>query len=559
MYIIKNALKCISRSKGRNILIGVIALVIAVAACIGLSIRQAAVSARNTTLEGMSVTATISFDRQSAMGQMGGNRENGGMGGGFDKDQFADLMGNASSLTLDEYKLYARAESVQDFYYTLTAYFNGSDTFEPVSTDTDEDTDSENTDTDIADLPDMMGGGKGGMMGNMIGNMLSSGDFTVIGYSSDTAMTDFASGVASITEGSVFDESTEEYSCIISNELAVFNGISLGDTVTLTNVNSDTETYTLTVVGIYTSSESNDFTMSMFGASQDPANKIYMSAAALQHILDESESVSETVTDEDTGAEYETVITGTVSATYVFADTESYYSFETEVRELGLSDSYTVSSADITAFENSLTPLNTLSTMAGWFLVVILAIGSVILVVLNIFNVRERKYEIGVLTAMGMKKSKVAAQFMCEILAVTMAAVIIGAGIGAVSAVPVTNALLANQTESQSQQQNQIENNFGRPGNMGGNMGDMGGMGEIPGGSDIGALPDMNTDSMSGGAFSNMLGGAADYITEIDSAVNLTVVLQMVGIGLLLTVVAGAASVLFVMRYDPLKILANRD
>lgn len=36
----------------------------------------------------------------------------------------------------------------------------------------------------------------------------------------------------------------------------------------------------------------------------------------------------------------------------------------------------------------------------------ILVIGAVILVVLNIFNVRERKYEIGVLTAMGMKKER---------------------------------------------------------------------------------------------------------------------------------------------------------
>lgn len=40
---------------------------------------------------------------------------------------------------------------------------------------------------------------------------------------------------------------------------------------------------------------------------------------------------------------------------------------------------------------------------------------------------------------------------------------------------------------------------------------------------------------------------------------NLTVVLQMICIGLLLTLAAGAVSVLFVMRYDPLKILANRD
>ena len=72
MYILKNALRCISRAKGRNILIGIIVLVIAVSACLGLSIRQAAESARSDTLDTLSVTATISFDRQSMMGQMGG-------------------------------------------------------------------------------------------------------------------------------------------------------------------------------------------------------------------------------------------------------------------------------------------------------------------------------------------------------------------------------------------------------------------------------------------------------------------------------------------------------
>ena len=40
---------------------------------------------------------------------------------------------------------------------------------------------------------------------------------------------------------------------------------------------------------------------------------------------------------------------------------------------------------------------------------------------------------------------------------------------------------------------------------------------------------------------------------------NLTVVLQLFAIGLILTLIASAVSMLFVMRYDPLKILANRD
>ena len=115
----------------------------------------------------------------------------------------------------------------------------------------------------------------------------------------------------------------------------------------------------------------------------------------------------------------------------------------------------------------------------------------------------------------------------------------------------MTNALLEGQAQSQSNQLGQIEQSFGRPGNMGGGF---------PGGMP----PDRPTDfpsDMGGGKnpFESMIGGAADYITEVDSAMNLTVVFQMIGVGLLLTLVASAASVAFIMRYDPLKILSNRD
>ncbi len=357
---------------------------------------------------------------------------------------------------------------------------------------------------------------------------------------SDRSMTAFIDGTASVLEGgTMFEEGTTEKECVISEELALYNDLSVGDTIVLTNPLLESETYELKIVGFYTSSANNDLSMSMIGKNQDPANQLYMSAAALQTILDASDEASTTITDEDTGREKDSAVTGSISATYVFPNTEKYYAFEEEVRTLGLNDSYTVSSPDLTAFENSLTPLNTLSTMAGWFLVVILIIGAIILVVLNIFNVRERKYEVGVLTAMGMKKWKVAAQFMCEILVVTMIAVIIGAGIGGVCSVPVTNALLAGQVESQNSHQTQLNENFGRPGNFGG------------------GIPGRNMDGMSSKIPD--VGDAADYITEVNSAMNLTVVLQMLGVGLLLTLVSSMVSVSFIMRYDPLKILANRD
>ena len=546
MYVLKNALRCIGRSKGRNVLIGIIALVISVSACLGLSIRQAAESAKESTLAELSITATISYDRSSMMNDMMGGGKPDDAGGGFDRDQFKDMMGSASSLTVEEYQTYADADSVEDFYYTLTAAFNGNDDLEPV-TDEDEEEESES-----GSGYGGFGGGMGFPGGGGGKEMFSSSDFSVIGYSSDSSMSAFVDGTASVLEGgTMFEEGTTEKECVISEELAIYNDLAVGDTIVLVNPSVETETYELKIVGFYTSSSNNDFSMSMFGKSQDPANQIYMSAAALQTILDASDDVSTTITDESTGRESDSAVTGSVSATYVFANTEKYQAFEQEVRSLGLDDSYTVSSPDLAAFENSLTPLNTLSTMAGWFLVVILIIGAIILIVLNIFNVRERKYEVGVLTAMGMKKWRVAAQFMCEILIVTMIAVVIGAAIGAVSSVPVTNALLAGQVESQSNQQSQMEQNFGRPGNFGG------GMPGMPGGQQMTDVP----DDAGGGKnpFENMLGSAESYITEVNSAMNLTVVLQMLGVGLLLTLAAGMASVSFIMRYDPLKILANRD
>ena len=380
MYIIKNAFRCIGRSKGRNILIGIIALVIAISACIGLSIRQASENAKTTALEGLSITATISYDRANAMGQMSGGRPGGfGGGGGFDRDQFADMMGSASSLTLEEYQKYAEASTVQDFYYTLTAYFNGSENFSPVSDETESDGALNGSlKEESSGRPSGFPGGMGGMMGGMF----SSGDFSIIGYSSDSSMTAFINGNASIVDGSMFEQGTSDLVCVISEELAMYNELAVGDTIIVTNPSAETETYTLTISGIYTSSENNDFSMSMFGASQDPANRIYMSAAALQTVLDASEENSTTITN-NYGRESETKITGTLSATYSFADTESYYAFETEVRSLGLSEDYTVSSSDISAYENSLAPLDTLSTMAGWFLIVILIIGGVILVVIG--------------------------------------------------------------------------------------------------------------------------------------------------------------------------------
>ena len=538
MYVVKNALKCIGRSKGRNILIGIIVLVISVSACIGLSIRQAAESAKEESLSGMRVTAAISVDRQSIMQGM---RE----GGDFDPSSFQAGMSELSELSVEEMQVYAQAESVSGFTYTLTATLNGSGDLQAVTTSDS----AQEEQTGTAGAPGGPGQEFGGMGGAKTGGgpMGIQGDFTIVGYSSENAMTDFLNGTCTLTEGDMFEEGTETADCIISDELAIYNGLAVGDAIVVENPNLEGETYTLTVAGIYENSASTAASggfMRGFSTSSDPANAIYMSYPALKSIVDTSAANAQAQTDETTGIESSTAVRASAAGTYFFANVEAYERFEEEARAMGLSDSYTITSSDLTAFEDSLVPLENLSTMAGYFLLVVLAIGAVILKVLNIFNVRERKYEVGVLTAIGMKKSKVAMQFLCEIFVVTLAAVVVGAGIGAVSSVPVTNSLLQNQIQSQQSTNQQKEMNFGRGGGFG-----MENEGTPP------AMDGMDRSSADPGGMGQM----QNYVSEISSAMNFTVLFQLLAIGVLLTLLASVVSMIFIMRYEPLKILANRD
>lgn len=584
MYILKNAFRNVYRNKGRTILTAIIIIAIAFSSCVALSIRQAAQTAREDVLEGLSITAQISLDRTAMMKQKSSDDADSGSESSDNKENFAKKMG-ASSLSVEEMQTYAGAESVKDFYYTLTSSVNGSG-IEAVqsssslknrqstadsSTGSNETTEKSQT-TDTAQStgsetggPGGMGGGPGGMGGPSMG---TQGDFTLIGYSSDSAMTAFADGTSKITSGQVFQENTSEPECIISTELAEYNSLAVGDTITVTNPNDETETYTLKIVGIYENSASGvqEGGNIGFSTSSDPANQILMSYTALKAITDTS-AKSATTTTNDFGLEQSSALNAHVSGTYVFETVEDYEAFEDQARALGLSEDYTVSSRDLEQYEKSLTPLETLSKIAGYFLIVILAIGAVIIVVLNVLAARERKYEIGVLTAVGMKKKKVAAQFISEILIVTLMSVIIGGAAGALSSVPITNALLASQITATQEASESREQNFGRP-------------------SDMGAPPEMqqNTDDKSsatdeaqadsGTASDNAADNSqqaqseqksekssrrASYISSVSSAVNLKVLAELLGITVLLAAAGAAVALIAIMRYEPLKILSGRD
>lgn len=538
MYIIQNAWKSIVRNKGRNILIGIIALIIALSSCLALSIRQAAETVRTQTLSQMNITAQISFDRSGAMqemaDQMGQPPEQGESSdtqGGFRRDNFDFDALSGETLTLEDYMTYTQALSQGDgYYYTLSTSLNASGDLLPYG-ETEEDTTdtTDTTDTQATDPQSFRGGPQGQM-----NPMSVQGDFSLTGFSSYQAMLSLfgEDGTLSVTQGEVFQEGTGDATCLISDELALYNDLAVGDTITLSNPNYESETYTLTICGIYTNAAS-DSGNSMFSFS-DPANNIYLSYESLSDLVEASAAAGNVTTD-DSGNETDASLRQELSFTYTFSSSEHYQQFSQAVYDLGLSEDYTVSSQDLAAFENSLSPLTALSSIAGWFFLVVLLVGAIILMTLNAFNLRERKYEIGVLAAIGMKKWKIGTQFVFELFCVTFIAFLIGTTIGACLSVPVTNRLLAEQTASMSSSQSQVAGNFGKePGQMGDMGGGMGGRGQ-------------------------QLSGPTSYIDSVASATDLTVVAQLMGVGILLTILSSGAAIITITRYEPLKILSSRS
>ncbi|MBO4693512.1 MAG: ABC transporter permease [Clostridia bacterium] len=544
MYVIKNAFRCISRAKGRNVLIGLVVLLLSVSSCIGLSIKEANRTLKKQYADDMEITATVN-----------------------PKD-----MRKNRNISLDKLTELSNSEFVKEFNYSSSVYFAAGDGIEPLdvagsfkqnkdfkdkygdvkngetrtTTETQTESSESSTGSENSEFPEKPEGGfptGGGQSGNktfitnnnFFFNMASMNDFTVTAYNSDTSLPEYISSLGVITS------SDENLNCVISKSLAEENELEIGSTFTLKNPDNEEEVYAFTVAGVFDSSETDESQDTSSNASFTD-NYIYISSAAMEKILlSSAETNPETTEDSEETAK---ALTANYKGTFIFANLDNYNKFSES-----LGDDYTLVSSDVSNYEQSISQLETLGKYATYFLIVIFIIGAFVLIIINLFSIRNRKYEIGVLTAIGMKKWKVATQFVIELFVVTFAALIIGSTIGSVASVPVTNSLLVtiNSEEKTESETSKQPGDF--PATDGNISGDVSGKMTPPGGF--------------GGDFKQMIGdfegNVNNYIISISSATDMTVILQMILVGMGLTLVSSAAAVTFVMRYEPLKILNNRD
>lgn len=535
MYIFKNAFTSISRNKGRNILIGIIIIVISAACAITLSIRNSANKIVTAYESKYNVEATIGMDRNALMESLRGKNEDGEKNS---QEDMINMFNDIEQVTVDEIKTYGDSKYVDTYYYVYNASMDAEDLTEATdslvkeTTTTTTKTDQYTTKFDAP--PGGRGpGGQGGSTTTkksttttkkteeIFNARAANGAFSVIGYSSFDAMSDFISGSYTITDGEVSSDFSGN-GAVISEELASLNEIAVGDTITLVNPDDEDLTYEIVVTGIY--KENTDESSDMTNMFSNSANTIITNATVVEKILTDDEDFSVTVT-----------------PTYILASTDVADKFAKEVKEKGLSEYYTVTD-NVDTVEGATKSISNVKTFATTFLIITLIIGGVVLFVINMINIRERKYEIGVLRTIGMRKSLLILQFMIELLVVCIFGLLIGAGIGALSSVEVANNLLENEINNASEDYENINQNFG------GVMGDKS--------SDA-----LNSKDNLGGRGKMKFNGIVniEQVDTMEAVVDFKVIIQLLAIGVGLTIISGISSCVAIARFSPLTILKERS
>lgn len=481
MYILKNAITSITRDKGRNILIGIIIMIISASVAVTLAINNTASSLIKSYKEKYQVEATISINRENMMKDFNPEDKE------SSKSNMKEMFSLANNISVSDIEKYADSKYVKSYYYTQTVGVNAN---------------IEKAEMTSNSNNDMMDKRKDNNADNKEGETTT--DFNLKGYSSYDAMSEFVSGNYKVTDGEVFED-FDSNNCLINSELATLNNLKVGDTITVTDTASNI--YDLVISGIYEEKEDTDSGMKMFANS---ANTIITSSNFIS-------KMSETNQD----------LAVTTSPTFILTSSAVVDKFSSELTSKGLNENLTVQT-NLDQVENATSTISNVKTFAVTFLIITLIIGAVVLLIINMINIRERKYEIGVLRTIGMKKSKVCLQFVLELLIVAFASLLLGAFTGAMVSVPVSNSLLKNEITASQESSNNIQENFGHGGNK-------------------------QKDRKFNGVAN------VEAFDSIDATVDMKVLLELLGIGLSLTLISSLSAILSIEKFSPLTILKERS
>ncbi|EAA0024274.1 ABC transporter permease [Listeria monocytogenes] len=500
MNFFKRAWLSMKARKGRSVLQLIIFTVVCVLILSGFTIQSAADKASELAREQLGGTVTLTVDREKQMQAMRDEAASSDSSSTESKPQF-----ESSPIDVSDANELAKLNHVASYnYYSSTqALASGFDPIES-SGDTSSSSDETSTTTETQGP----GGGQGGPQ-------MVDADLSISGLLDSATSTDFEAGTSELTSGVAITSADKDKNvAMVEENLAEENDWKVGDSFTVTSSDGNTKV-TLKIVGIYKTTDSGSDMAQNF-SFLNPYNKVY---------------VPYTVANTIKGSDYKNTVD---SAVYTMDDAANISAFEKEAKKVDSIDWDTFKlDANDTLYQQMIGPINSVASFSKNVVYIVSIAGALILGLLVMMQVRDRKYEMGVLLAIGEKRGKLIAQFFVEILIVALVSFGLAAASSHYVAQLAGNQLLAQQNSSTNETTTSTENR----GPGGGGQGGPGGFGE---------------------SVSNLTKNT-EQIKELDIQVTLEDMLKMGGIGIGIAFISVLLPAALVLRMNPKTILTKQE
>lgn len=304
---------------------------------------------------------------------------------------------------------------------------------------------------------------------------------------------------------------------LIEENIAQLNSLRLGDTLTLStsileyqDVDIDYE-----IIGIYRSLEEiNTRIAAKGGNSLLPQNRFYIPFNALQSIGMEKSEIDNIL------------ITSNVIS---LKDPLYIDAFKQEARGK-IELKYGRLDANDALYSRLMGPIESLGYISKILVVIIAVAGALIIGLITALTVNERQEEIGILLAVGESKLKIVSQFVLEVTLMALIAFTLSSFTGSYLGENISDAVLGSELLQKQDSANTGKVYKGKAYNAKG--------------------------------YSDKQKNVQDIIKNeatVDISLNVTVLFQLLSLGLLLSVLSTVIPSLYVMRFNPKQILSNRS
>ncbi|ANE39393.1 ABC transporter permease [Listeria monocytogenes] len=501
MNFFKRAWLSMKARKGRSVLQLIIFTVVCVLILSGFTIQSAADKASELAREQLGGTVTLTVDREKQMQTMREEASSSDSSSTESKPQF-----QSSPIDVSDANDLAKLNHVASYnYYSSTQALASG--FDPIESSGD--TSSSNDESSTTAETQGPGGGQGGPQ-------MVDADLSISGLLDSATSTDFEAGTSELTSGVAITSADKDKNvAMVEENLAEENDWKVGDSFTVTSSDGNTKV-TLKIVGIYKTTDSGSDMAQNF-SFLNPYNKVY---------------VPYTVANTIKGSDYKNTVD---SAVYTMDDAANISAFEKEAKKVDSIDWDTFKlDANDTLYQQMIGPINSVASFSKNVVYIVSIAGALILGLLVMMQVRDRKYEMGVLLAIGEKRGKLIAQFFVEILIVALVSFGLAAASSHYVAQLAGNQLLAQQNSSTNETTTSTENRG--PGG-GGGQGGPGGFGQ---------------------SVSNLTKNT-EQIKELDIQVTLEDMLKMGGIGIGIAFISVLLPAALVLRMNPKTILTKQE